>query len=564
MPTPSADPYSAYNTEKNKKKKQTNSTYVTNTVTPPPQPAPEVPQAPSAVSNYTQPVPKPDTSPQTNGYLSGAAAYNPLRLKQNNTTQKSTMDTIYNKTVTYDAVPTPKKQHGSVKPQQPKSHSYTEPKPKTNQYVSNSVNTNSTAKMYSYNSSKDYTYTQPKIYTYTTPKTDIGEYKTLGGYTNQNPYVTKDRVGNGQNSYSAQPKSQVKNDYTGVKKPTVVDELWNRYYTELAGKKETRQPQKLTKTTEPKQQNTNTVKAGKSTINIRDDGSTIHYDSDTAIDLFDFLDFLSGRYGPSNEMAESVKIAKPTAPDLVSGAAQYSSVQGKPVMKYENMVNPPSAEYQKKAAELYKEASKGINTPILKAKEMDALLDDLGLYLSNVSQLNKLRIDPGMIKAQIYGANYDEYGLNIDGGKPNSFQHIYWVACLTDVLGEEEARNFSRAHETYTVSEYADGAMYSQDDIDTDVQYGKITYNKAYPTRQQHAAMDLQNNEIGIQIALNTPTDPIEIEKELISMLGQGETLESLREQFPNHTDRQILFIKKAVQEIESGEAAIIWDYPLY
>jgi len=47
-------------------------------------------------------------------------------------------------------------------------------------------------------------------------------------------------------------------------------------------------------------------------------------------------------------------------------------------------------------------------------------------------------------------------------------------------------------------------------------------------------------------------------------MLGKDETLESLREQFPNHTDRQILFIKKAVQEIESGEAAIIWDYPLY
>ena len=76
--------------------------------------------------------------------------------------------------------------------------------------------------------------------------------------------------------------------------------------------------------------------------------------------------------------------------------------------------------------------------------------------------------------------------------------------------------------------------------------------------------MDLQNNEIGIQIALNTPIDSIEVENELISMLGQGETLESLRKQFPNHTDRQILFIKKAVQAVERGEAAIIWDYPTY
>ena len=73
MPTPSADPYSAYNTEKNKKKKQTNSGYVTNTVTPPPKPAAEVPSTPSAISNYTQPVQKPDTSSHTIDYLSGAA-----------------------------------------------------------------------------------------------------------------------------------------------------------------------------------------------------------------------------------------------------------------------------------------------------------------------------------------------------------------------------------------------------------------------------------------------------------------------------------------------------------
>ena len=55
-----------------------------------------------------------------------------------------------------------------------------------------------------------------------------------------------------------------------------------------------------------------------------------------------------------------------------------------------------------------------------------------------------------------------------------------------------------------------------------------------------------------------------QIKEEINSMLGHGETLQSLRKQFPNHTDRQILFIKKAVQAIENGEAAIIWDYPLY
>ena len=77
--------------------------------------------------------------------------------------------------------------------------------------------------------------------------------------------------------------------------------------------------------------------------------------------------------------------------------------------------------------------------------------------------------------------------------------------------------------------------------------------------------MDLHNNDLGIYIALNTPTDPIGIKNELISMLGQEETLGQLRKQFPNHTDRQILFIKKAQQMVEYDsnneiKAAIIWD----
>lgn len=106
-------------------------------VTPPPKPAPEVPSAPPIVSNYTQPVPKPETSTQTNGYLAAASSYNPLSVKQNNqNTQSNGMDSIYNKTVTYDAVPTQKTQHGSYKAPAQKSHSYTEPKAKANQHSS--------------------------------------------------------------------------------------------------------------------------------------------------------------------------------------------------------------------------------------------------------------------------------------------------------------------------------------------------------------------------------------------------------------------------------------------
>ena len=159
---------------KKKKKKQTNSTYVTNTVTPPPQPAPVVPSAPP-VTNKTQTLPKQNTASQTKSNLLNAAAYNPLSLKQNNTTQQSAMDTIYNKTVTYDAVPVPQIQHGSYKSPAQKSYSYTETKPTANTVTS--VKANITA-----------------------------------GKTAYNPYVTKDRVGNEQNSYSARPKSKVKTE----------------------------------------------------------------------------------------------------------------------------------------------------------------------------------------------------------------------------------------------------------------------------------------------------------------------------------------------------------------
>ncbi|MBP1551163.1 MAG: hypothetical protein J6C04_02675, partial [Oscillospiraceae bacterium] len=414
-----------------------------------------------------------------------------------------------------------------------------------------------TAKTYSYNSPKTYTYTQPKTYTYTPPKANIGEYKTLGGYTNTNPYVTKDRVGNGQNSYSAQPKQQEKKEYTGVKNQTAADELWNRYYTEVAGTNGIKQPQKLTKTTEPKQQNTNTVKAGKSTINIRDDGSTIHYDSNTAIDLFDFLDFLSGRYGPSNEMAESVN--------------RKSPVYKQPVLDYEDFISVPNAEYMKDEDYWENRASDLVFLDIvlnkwkkIKAAEAEESLTNLPLYRKSYSKMVEAKESATETRNMLFGKEgygYSEYGLNLDGGKPNAFLHIYLAANMTDILGEKEAREFLTAHETYTRPQYYNNILYSQPDIPEN----EYDTNKKYPTVLHHTAMDLHNNDLGIYIAKNTPTDDEGIIKELISILGQGETLESLREQFPNHTDRQILFIKKAQRMVEYDynneiEAAIIWD----
>ena len=74
--------------------------------------------------------------------------------------------------------------------------------------------------------------------------------------------------------------------------------------------------------------------------------------------------------------------------------------------------------------------------------------------------------------------------------------------------------------------------------------------------------MDLHNNDIGIQIALTTPTGAAEIQQQLEMYLGENETLDDLRIMFDGYSDRKILFMKKAVNAVYSGEAAVIWDYP--
>ena len=224
MPTPSADSSYNFNSDKNKKKKQTAGGV--KTVTPPPQPAHEVNRtsgttysttssvpAPKQTQIYEQPVPKPQTSTQTNRYLSAASSYNPLTVKQNNQNiQNNGMNSIYNKTVTYDAVPVPKTQLKSNKPQHPKGYSYTETKPRSNQYVNNAVNT--------YTTPKQQMHTPPKPHSSTPPKINIGEYKTLGGYTNANPYVSKDRVDDPWIEYNAGTTKPDWNKLLGINENT--------------------------------------------------------------------------------------------------------------------------------------------------------------------------------------------------------------------------------------------------------------------------------------------------------------------------------------------------------
>ena len=49
---------------------------------------------------------------------------------------------------------------------------------------------------------------------------------------------------------------------------------------------------------------------------------------------------------------------------------------------------------------------------------------------------------------------------------------------------------------------------------------------------------------------------------QLHTIKNEFETLEDLRSIFDGYTDREILFIKKAINAVYSGDAAIIWDYP--
>lgn len=66
----------------------------------------------------------------------------------------------------------------------------------------------------------------------------------------------------------------------------------------------------------------------------------------------------------------------------------------------------------------------------------------------------------------------------------------------------------------------------------------------------------------GAAILPGIGTVAAEIENELEMYLGENETLEDLRIMFEGYSDRDILFVKKALNAIYNGDAAIIWDYP--
>ncbi|MBP1570386.1 MAG: hypothetical protein J6C76_00630 [Oscillospiraceae bacterium] len=292
--------------------------------------------------------------------------------------------------------------------------------------------------------------------------------------------------------------------------------------------------------------------------------------------IFEYIDWING-IGPSKETGRSANRQKSV--DLTA-EAQEKSFYKNPVLQQTDMINPPDEEYMQSDV-YWKNKGVKINAinsllqynPLLKLAEIDKILNTPASYFPHISGMLKIRNSEksaANTRNKVfteYVGGYDGYGLNIDGGLPNAFLHIYLAAKTTDELGEKAAREFLTAHETFTDKQYEDGFLYKQDDISFDLEgeyqkYEKYAHDKKYPLVKHHVEMDLHNNDIGIQIALSTPENPDEITEQLKNMLWEHETLESLRAMFDGYSDREILFIKKALDAVYSGEAAVIWDFP--
>ena len=314
------------------------------------------------------------------------------------------------------------------------------------------------------------------------------------------------------------------------------------------------------------------VKTGRKTVsdNIID-LSPPHY-----MTMFEYIDWING-IGPNKETASSVK--RESSADLVASAQPKSPFQN-PVLGYNDMINPPDEKYVKSDEYWKNKAAKAnlIKTAInakfpVKPAEIEKIMSDPVSYIPHTAGMLKIRNSEksaANTRNKVfteYVGGYDGYGLNIDGGLPNAFLHIYLAAKTTDELGEKAAREFLTAHETFTDKQYDNGFLYKQDDISFDLEreyqkYEKYAYDKKYPLVKNHVEMDLHNNDIGIQIALSTPENPEEIKEQLESMLWEHETLEDMRTMFDGYSDRELLFIKKALDAVYGNEAAVIWDFP--
>ena len=299
--------------------------------------------------------------------------------------------------------------------------------------------------------------------------------------------------------------------------------------------------------------------------------------------LFDWMDDFGNNKGPNSEVANTT-VGKKEQADLTAGTQGKSPFKN-PILDYDDMINPPDEKYQydenfwrEISYNGYGKQNEYINslieehTPFNRA-EIRTIIENPLPYVSNIPELIKAKSTVIPIKNDIFYYNeneigemnnnkkYSKYAAGLDGGLPNAFQYMFLAALITDAVGESEARKFLTAHETFSDLEYDNNILAIQQEVPIEIDTEYYNKEKLYPTKKHHAEMDLQNNDIGIQIALTTPYSQTEIEDELSEYLDKGETIGYLRHAYPNLTDRQILMMKKALKAIDDNQVSVIWDF---
>lgn len=112
-----------------------------------------------------------------------------------------------------------------------------------------------------------------------------------------------------------------------------------------------------------------------------------------------------------------------------------------------------------------------------------------------------------------------------NGDQIDAFRHTYWMAALTNEIGEKRSRKLGIAHEKGNYKQYKKG----------DKEDGKL------PDKIS-SDMDLHNNEVGIKIGL---TNCQNIKKEVIKAVKEGKCKLVKTDQKGNYLDENDLPIPK-------------------
>lgn len=151
--------------------------------------------------------------------------------------------------------------------------------------------------------------------------------------------------------------------------------------------------------------------------------------------------------------------------------------------------------------------------------------------------------------------------VDIDGASPNAFLHTYWAALSTAYgVAPETAEQFLTAHETLSKQQYEEGFL------DNLADPGVTSL-----TGRQNVAMDLHNNNLGIQIGTTIKEGiPLfnsqkAIHKELLALYGTEEQIKkelvSCQDQLStDFGELELLVLKYVLNSMKDGD--VVWLHP--